>query len=510
MSSIYSRMGAVIVFLLSCLVTYPSFVSSSIQFTSGMNSRFIQSARRLEYFINRYEYVTNNPVSDDEKLEFASDVLDTGSDGLVYSLHNLHEGIVARGGTSSALEVYYNRRRVAGSADYMKETVRFADELLQLQTSGYTVGTWACNIKNNGSCFAHLSNELIHRLKAQELFFKSKRVYAFSSPNVQSFNWCSCGSCKPLLGDFDGNRRADMLCYKGDDGSSRLTTFDETSGNFFNRNTRWHRAGERCGPENVYVGRFNRDSRSDMLCLKPRDRQKMRMVYSTSSGYLASSTGWQGNHEVVTRCLSNSRSSAIYTGDFNGDGKTDVMCQNHVTGDMRITYKPTDPVLFTWRWVVPWCRTATTQLFIGDFDGDRRDDLLCQDWRTGGSSIKMASYRGSFIGDVRWEGLYNFCRRNSGGTLFVGDFNGDRRSDLLCYSHRSRSRDTLKIAYANRSGHFENSQMVVMNFDWCSSPGARLRNVSDVNGDGRADLVCYDHNRRLSVALNDEYLYFGQ
>lgn len=485
-------------------------VGSEVSVLRGLPtwSVFVQSIQRLEYLVDRVAYYKQPSVSQIQKDAFADVLLDFGSDGLPNILYNIHSAIV--GGsiatTRSIYAVYSDRRRTV-SSNYLKDTMRFVKDMLNLQTYGHTAGIWACMNKNNSSCYDRFTSLLTERLREQDLYLTRKRMYAFSAPIIQtSYRWCSCSTCKPLLGDFNGDRRADILCLRSD-GASRLTTFDDSSGSFRDQDSQWFDTDGGCHVDNLYVGYFNRDRRSDVLCLKPHDRHnKMRMVYATSSGHLNSYAGWIGNNGIVTRCLSDHRYSKVLTGDFNGDGETDIMCQNHRSGRMAITHMPTHHILNSWRWVVAWCRTGSTKLFVGDFNGDRRDDLLCQDWQTGGASIKVANSRGIFVSSDTWRGLHNFCRGSSQRSLHVGDFNGDGKSDLLCYTLNRNSRDSLKIAYANKDGNFGNSPIVLISSDWCSSSHVLLRGVADVNGDGKDDLVCYERNMQMRVALSDLYL----
>lgn len=469
---------------------------------------FIQSIQRLEYLLDQLAYYKQSFVSKREKQQFADVLLDFGTDGLPNVLHVIHSAVVGSSVTATrSIYAVFSDRRKSVSSNYLADTMRFVKDMLNLQTYGHTAGIWACMNRNNSSCYDRFTSLLTDRLVEQDLYLSRKRVYSFSAPAVQtSYRWCSCSTCKPLLGDFNGDGRADILCLKRE-GSSRLTTFNAAAGSFRDQNSRWFQTESGCHGSNVHVGFLNSDRRSDVLCLKPSDRHnKMRMLYATHSGHLHSSAGWKGNHGIVTRCLGDQRHSKIFTGDFNGDGETDIMCQNGNSGRMAITHMPTNHILNSWRWVVPWCRTSSTELFVGDFNGDRRDDLLCLDWQTGGASIKLANSRGIFVSSYSWRGLQNFCRRSSQRTLYVGDFNGDRKSDLLCYTFNRNTRDNIKIAYANGDGHFQNSQVLSLAIDWCSSSNVLIRDVADVNGDGRADLVCYDRNLQMRVALSDLYL----
>jgi hypothetical protein len=76
-----------------------------------------------------------------------------------------------------------------------------------------------------------------------------------------------------------------------------------------------------------------------------------------------------------------------------------------------------------------WCR-STGQLLVGDYNGDGRDDMLCHNPSTGYKWVALARAGGGFIG-TDWQRNMGWCR--STGQLLVGDYNGDGRDDMLCH-----------------------------------------------------------------------------
>lgn len=177
--------------------------------------------------------------------------------------------------------------------------------------------------------------------------------------------------------------------------------------------------------------------------------------------------------------------------DYDGDGVTDVMCHES-SGNKTIYYGDEKaPFGFSnqrqWKTTTNFCSHPGAVLFVGDFNGDHRADLLCQD----GSGHKWIAYANGaghfFEGTQDWQSANPFCS-HSGAKLFVADFNGDKRTDLLCHDGTGHK----WIAYANALGHFfEGTQDWNSATNFCSHPGAVL-SVGDANHDGRADLTCVD------------------
>jgi hypothetical protein len=71
---------------------------------------------------------------------------------------------------------------------------------------------------------------------------------------------------------------------------------------------------------------------------------------------------------------------------------------------------------------------------IGDFNGDGRDDIISFDTRSGNVYVGLSTLFGFWSEgfDSQWLWESDFCR--SGDTPLVGDFNGDGRDDIACVS----------------------------------------------------------------------------
>ena len=70
-------------------------------------------------------------------------------------------------------------------------------------------------------------------------------------------------------------------------------------------------------------------------------------------------------------------SNKLHLGDFNGDNRTDLLCHNNTNG-RRIILLATQEGNFsgTPRAMQNWCR-FNKLLLIGDFNGNGRDDMMC-------------------------------------------------------------------------------------------------------------------------------------
>ncbi|MBX3229644.1 MAG: VCBS repeat-containing protein [Labilithrix sp.] len=247
---------------------------------------------------------------------------------------------------------------------------------------------------------------------------------------------------------------------------------------------------DRRGTERLYgakngdrakLGDYNGDGRADLLCHDLENGYKF-IDYANASGQ------FQGGDWASAAAFCNHFSGRLFKGDFNGDGRQDLLCHDIGNGWKWIDYADTNGQLAgaDWSTSTPFCNSSSGRLFVGDFNGDGRDDLLCHDIVGGGHSVWYTGASGQ-LGASTWSRPSAGC--NSPDTrIMVGDFNGDGRDDLLCTGLDNGYR---WIDYADSAGQFNSFNDFTTALGWCSHPGAELH-IGDFNGDGRDDLLCHD------------------
>jgi hypothetical protein len=215
--------------------------------------------------------------------------------------------------------------------------------------------------------------------------------------------------------------------------------------------------------------------------------------------------------------------AAVFTGDFNGDGKTDlaqftkdgrwlVSLNTSVIGGAT-TYGA--PELWdTWSPASMW-----RQLFVGDFNGDGKTDVaglsISGDWYVGlslghatirpsGSGIQpMFIVRGGFETGAPWA-HFGTGSSDVWTKLFVADFNGDGKDDIAGFAFNGK----WFVGLSHASASSTNQGTFSVGAPWADfgtgNPNVWIQTfVGDFNGDGKADIAGYGFNGNWFVGLSN-------
>ncbi|GAA1231160.1 hypothetical protein GCM10009665_21900 [Kitasatospora nipponensis] len=200
-------------------------------------------------------------------------------------------------------------------------------------------------------------------------------------------------------------------------------------------------------------------------------------------------------------------------GDFNGSGRAGAaMAYRHSNGQIGFYTSLTDtagnfgaynvgytvPVNGNWDW-------NSLKFVSGDFNGDGRSDLAMM-YRHSDGSIGMytgladgngliQAFTGSYTvpASANWD--WNAIQ------LFAGDFNGSGRSGVVMAYHRTSGEIGFYTSLTDTAGNFGafnlGYSVPAGNWDWNS-----LKLVAgDFNGDGRSDLAMMYHHGDNSFAM---------
>lgn len=293
-------------------------------------------------------------------------------------------------------------------------------------------------------------------------------------------NWCTTSANQLLIGDFNGDGRSDMLCHKNT--GEKWVSLADTSGQF--GQSSWYGDIHWCGASNnqLFVGKFNADNRDDMLCHNTTTGEKW-IRYATAAGGFDGQE-WYGGPAMSGWC--SAPSNRLYVGKFNADGQTDLLCHDQNAGRIWVAIANSAGQFTgtTFYHDNYWCAGASRQVVVGDFDGNGRDDLVCHDTSSGAKWTLLSDFAGSFTAAQLYSPI-GWC--TGGAQLLAGDFGGTSASDLLCHSSSGK-----KWMAFGGSGTFAGTSRQ-WDMQWCYGTSNRLM-VGDFNGDGVTDMLCHDVN----------------
>jgi hypothetical protein len=215
----------------------------------------------------------------------------------------------------------------------------------------------------------------------------------------------------------------------------------------------------------VHTGDFNGDGKTDLV---ERDSVTGKWYVSLSTGAGYSTSLWATWFPGITWV-------DVQVGDFNGDGRDDIVGRNSATGEWWVGIS-TGSAFNTSLWAT-WSPNFTwVDVHVGDFNGDGRADIVGRDSATGNWWVGLST--GSSFTASLWTTW------NSGITwvdVQIGDFNGDGLADIV---GRDSATGKWWVGLSNGSG-FSNANWT----SWNSAVTWVDVHVGDFNGDGMSDIV---------------------
>lgn len=226
----------------------------------------------------------------------------------------------------------------------------------------------------------------------------------------------------------------------------------------------------------VAHGDFNNDGREDLMVLN---------FGTTSSGLLYLSSG-DGTYQAPVTLPQAVFFNAVAVGDFNQDGKLDFAASGP-SGSQLSIYLGNGDGTFQARKIVT-DSTASGEniqgLAAADLNHDGKTDLveIVENKALGGDSVQIWISNG--------DGTFTAGQRNSGSQIiggfgtFAGDFDGDGKADIATI-YADKGPVTVQVWFGDGAGHLGSPFTITdpHNYDSLSMQ------VADFNDDGRSDLV---------------------
>jgi hypothetical protein len=262
------------------------------------------------------------------------------------------------------------------------------------------------------------------------------------------------------------------------------------------------------GNETPGVGDFNGDGLDDIITFL----KSTATDSSEGDVYVAVSNGSNFVSSSVWKTWFSPGAEIPRVGDFNGDGKDDIVSfvQDTQTGsgadDVWVALSNGSSFGANTQWHT-WFSLGGEIPLTGDFNGDGRDDIVTflRSTTTGsgqGDVYVSLSTGSSFGSSSIWHTW--FCVGNE--VPLVGDFNGDGKDDIITFLKSTKTGSAegdVYVALANSAGTAFGASSL---WDTWFSPGSEVPAVGDVNGDGRDDIITFVKSTTTSADRNDVWV----
>jgi uncharacterized protein (TIGR03437 family) len=216
------------------------------------------------------------------------------------------------------------------------------------------------------------------------------------------------------------------------------------------------------GAQSILTGDFNKDGKLDVVVIGSSNSDGIAVYLGKGDGTLQSPNFFSG-HEATIQAVAY---------DFNGDGTLDLAVVNGLSNDVSILLGKGDGT-FAAAANYPAGVTGAGQIVVGDFNGDGHEDLAV----SGASSISVLlnSGHGTFGAAINTPGAFNYITG-----LAAGDFNNDHKLDLAVTDSGG---GTLAIFLGDGAGKFPTEH------DYLAGSEPLGLFAMDLDGDGNLDVV---------------------
>jgi len=172
---------------------------------------------------------------------------------------------------------------------------------------------------------------------------------------------------------------------------------------------------------------------------------------------------------------------SIAIADFDGDGKPDIAIANYLSNSISLFKNTSSVGNISFAAKVDYSTgLGPRNIAIGDFDGDGKTDIIVTNQFSNSISILKNN---SSLNNISFAPKVDLSTGNSPYGVAVGDLNNDGKSDLVV----SNNGTFVFSVFKNTStiGNITFASKV----DFSCASGNYLITISDVNGDGKPDVI---------------------
>jgi hypothetical protein len=246
---------------------------------------------------------------------------------------------------------------------------------------------------------------------------------------------------------------------------------------------------------NAYVGDFNGDHRADLVL----HNANSLALYTSNGSRMTTTWVATGRIPVWDDFMPHDK---FFVGDFDGDGKDDLYVVNFSDwsrpyfGLLRSTGSSFECVKLFDEELPGWDDMRShDDFFVADFDGDGRDDIYVanlKDWRVG--YLEMLRSTGTSLAFVRRfdDTLPGWDSMKEHDKFYVADLDADKRQELYVFNGRD-----WRVGYLEMMRSTGTNLSFVRRFDDTLPGWDRMKRhdefyVADLDADGAQDLYVFN------------------